>query len=172
MGNQLTAARRGSASATDFLEPRPKRFLRRYTLQFETVVHRYDMADPERRQVVAAKRQLRDPETWREYLVAATEGAGATRPIPLYNLQCRILHQDTGFFRGLVSWIGPAVPAEPLRKAVEWCIGERMAQYGLIDERYGWFGITTPQRLRISYPRLEDFPLERGAAAPAPAARA
>lgn len=135
--------------------------LRRYILRFQTTVHRVDDGTAwRRRHVRMAMTELRDPFTWSDYISAAFQQAGLPSP-PIYNLRCRIQEVTDNYIYGTVTWLASAViDMRGLADALEWFIGDRMAQYGLQDDEEGWFGITLPMYFRVTYPRLQDFPLE------------
>lgn len=139
----------------------PGSSLRRYILRFQTTVHRVDDGMAwRRRHVRAAIQELRDPFTWSDYICSAFQQAGLPSP-PIYNLRCRIQEVTDNYIYGSVTWLASAViDMHGLADALEWFIGDRMAQYGLQNDEEGWFGITLPMYFRVTYPRLQDFPLE------------
>jgi hypothetical protein len=163
MGQNITTLR-SSAARRAASHPPPRSSgpsLRRYILRFQTSVHRVDDGTAwRRRHVRMAVQELRDPFTWSDYIGAAFQQAGLHSP-PLYNLRCRIQEVADNYIYGCVTWLAPTTDdPHALTDALEWFIGDRMAQYGLQNEDEGWFGITLPTHFRVTYPRLQDFPLE------------
>lgn len=154
------------SQASKFPAPQPQRrpHLRRYVLPFEVVVARLNDRPVRSRHLGQAHQECEDPHTWYDYLESALKQARGDLPTlqdeQIYNLSAKISQVDEDTLIGSVTWIAPVVGEQLLQEAINWCVGDRMAQYGLQDETQGWWGLVKPGRVRLSMPQLDDFPLE------------
>jgi hypothetical protein len=138
--------------------PRPS--TRRFTLPFEVNIQDTNGTGPNVIQISGARAQIEQPQTWVPFLEAAHSGAGCY-PTPIYNVTIRLLVEEGTNLKGVVSWLGPVPPNQMFfRRELEWAITERMPQCAVFDDEEGWFCVMRTGTGRMSYPRLNDFPLE------------
>jgi hypothetical protein len=168
MGAKLSKTTTAAPAPVAVPNPKLEREWVRYRMTFTATVLPLDGEEElSRGQIHAARVAVRDQETWSEYIHPMMRDALETEFLKLHDLDISLRDSPPANLvnvrlyksindahppnkmRGRVVWSSLECDLACLGSAAAWRIGDRMAQYGVMDEQEGWWVHITPGKITV-----------------------